>query len=373
MTNPAPARPTASAFFDPLVYLLGKHSGFRPYVGVQHHLVLDDAIKLAGFGPETEVKTKDTSSKRRDGVYRRVHFAWRNQMAAYCGSRTPYTARPIAASGSGEWALTEEGAKRAKELRKHYDGMVVMTTANTTGKFIGANFEKLYDRAIKYLGHKLPRSNNFNLVEDHVMGWFERVIRRDGLRRRLDEGRRPAPSQICAWALNGAYTDIRNNGHEPVCRVFHGALTLKEIPLHDAGNWTTTVIPRTINESERLAVNRYASHSDDEEGAGAAGIEHLSDESDIEEMFASSDTFDELLSRISEVLETELSENHDPAFHKRLLVQRFVKEMTIREIADENGLSFEAEGPKISKALDRAMGALAKAREEGEFDDLVSP
>jgi DNA-directed RNA polymerase specialized sigma24 family protein len=364
-------RPTASVFFDPVVYLLGRHSGFKPYVGVSHEAIRDDALRLAGIDPANSPwPLRDSSSKSKDGLYRRVHFAWRNQCEQHCGNKPSLCGRPII-GGRGTWALTVDGVARARELREKYDGLLILSGPNPTAVYLGENFNKLWGRITLHLRRKMPKSDVLDKVEDHAANWFERVMQRDGLRSRLDQGKPPAPSQACAWARKSAYTDIRNEGREPVCRVFHGALTKPEIPLHDVSNWVERVIPRTINDSDRLSGGRYAEHSEDDDSQGNM-IENLADEFSFEDEFADSNAFDHVLSRLSEIIHEELDDEMDPAWHEQVMLDRFVRDMTVREIAEAHGMSDDQRN-RVSRAIDKVRDVMQKARDVGEFDEFLTP
>jgi DNA-directed RNA polymerase specialized sigma24 family protein len=439
MKHAAPGpRPKESEFYDPVVYLLGRLTNFKPYVGVPHTIVRDDALRLVGIDPENcPWPLKDTSTKKRDGLYRVVHFAWYHQTRKYrrdsnalCGKpayaiverlendlydlleltedesdllRDPYASvadkkrvkntmkqraraldsedteyhaalveeiRELRAKARGEWALTDLGVKRAKELRDKYEGKIVLSAGpNATAKYLGDNFERLYDRIAQHIGRKMPRSEEFGKVEDHVMNWMDRIIQRDGLRTRIESGKSIPPSQVQAWARRGAYTDIRNEGREPVTRTFHGALTKREIGLYDPSNWTEVVVPRTINSSENLGVNTYAEHSEDDVLTDV--MDNLQDDhvtADVESAILDEDALDHALTRCASVLESQLDAGLDPAWHQQIMVEHFVKEMTAREIAEAHGIKSVRE---VSKSLNRVRAAMLRARDEGEFDEFI--
>lgn len=367
---PSGERPTASLFYDPVVYLIGKHAKWRPYVGVDHEVIRDDAIRLAGL---TATKQgRDACSRKRDGLYRRVHFAWRNQRNGYCGMRAALCAKPMSGE-RGQWALTREGVKHAKALREVYEGRIRLSSGpNETSLFLAKNFETLYGRLTLHLRRKMPKSDSLDKVEDHAMNWLERVIARDGLRKRLVEKRPPAPSQMCAWVRRSAYSDIRNEGREPVCRLLHGALTKSEFGLYDVSNWTTTVIPRTLNDTEGFTGSRHAEHSEDDASVGDM-TDHLTDLSDMEKAFAGSDEFDMILGRVASILHDEISDPTDVDWYLGVVTDRFVHDLTVREIAEKRGMTYEDGRGKIKNALDRVRTLALQARAEGDFDDMLTP
>jgi hypothetical protein len=365
-------RPKESLFYEPMVYLLGRLTGFKPYIGVHHEKVRDDVLRLAGIDPDDcPWPLNSTSSKKRDGLYRVVHFAWYHQTRQYRPESEALCARPIEGA-RGEWALTTLGVRRAKELKSKYEGKIQLSSGpNQTARFIGDRWEVLYDKITNHLRRKMPRSEDFGKVDDHAMNWIERIISRDGLRSRLEQGKSVPPSQVQAWARRSAYTDIRNEGREPVCRVFHGALTKREIGLYDPANWTEVVIPRTINDSEQLAMVSYSGHGEDDHvGDTMDNLRDLSGSGDVEGTVINEDSFDAVLDRMSDLLAEELDEGLDPDMHRRLAVDHYVKEMTIREIAEAHGLKNDPR--KISAALDRVRNVMIRARDQGELDDLIT-
>jgi hypothetical protein len=451
------SRPKESEFYLPVLYLLGKLSCFKPFVGVSHEKIQDDVLRLAGYELEydhggTAVSAVDakgnkwplrsTNSETRDGLYRVVHFAWYHQTSRYrkgrarpalCGkafdgemnalriernalldvsddedevlrtkSATTRKRRAIQAQieakkkllsaanlervehleeeirlvmkeGRGIWALTECGVREARELRAEYEGKLAMSCGpNATAKYLGENYDRLRNRITLHLRRKMPRSDQFDKIDDHASTWIERIIARDGLRKRLEEGRTIAPSQACAWARRSAYTDIRNDGREPVCRVFHGALTKPEIGTYDPSNWTTEVMPRTINEGENLLVNTYTEHSEDDHVGDM--IDNLVDDhpsSSVENAMLNSDAFDHVLGRLAKIIHEELDDSQDPAFHEQLVHDRYVKEMTLSEIAEAHGLTKKDED-RVNLALNRVRDLMLRAREEGVFDEFLT-
>jgi len=363
---------TARQLFDPVVYLLGKHSKFRAYVPVPQQKILDEALQMLGVDLTKFMgRLKDTSSEVRDGLYRRVHFAWRNQRREYCRSRVAMCAKPTSGA-RGEWALTEQGVRRAKGLKIVAGQLAFTPCANVSAEYLAENFDELYGRITLHLRRTMRRSEMFDKIDDHAMNWITRVIHRDGLRKHVGLGQNLAPSRVCAWARRGAYTDIRNEGREPVCRVFHGALTKRELGDYDASRWTTEHVPRTINQHEHLGANRCTEHSEDDDAATDM-IESIADGIDLENEVLNSDAFEHVLERVSEILLDEIDEEQDPEWHRQLVHDKFVREMTLREIAEEHGLSYEHDRNKITAALNRVRDVMLRARDEGELDEFLAP
>jgi len=389
-------KPTESLFYAPVIYLIGKLSGFKPYVGVHQKLIRDDAIRLAGLdllyeedkkGESVPVYATDghfrwhlrsSSSKKRNGLYRTVSFGWYHQTHKYRADnpQREFCARPMDPETRGKrgyWALTALGVKRAKALREVYEGKIVLSAGpNRTAQFLGENWDRFYGKATLALRRKMPRSEALDKVDDHVMNWVEKVMQRDGLRKRLEKGISIAPSHVSGWAKKAAYTQIRNEGREPVCRIFHGALTPKEVAALNDTNWAETVIPRTVNEADVLCHNQYAAHSESDwidDPTEAIQDEHIT--AQVESSVADEDSLEFCLDQVSKIIMEEVSEEHDPAFHCQLVYDRFVRELTVREIAEHHGLDFDENESRIKVALSRVRDVMLQAREQGFLDEFL--
>ena len=104
------SRITATDLSAPLLCVLAAHTNYQAGVPVDQRTIRDEVLGLAG------VNTQTTSLplEGREGLYRRVSFAFRNQTAKYCGvKRAAYCQT---SEQKGFWALTEAGVKRAREL-----------------------------------------------------------------------------------------------------------------------------------------------------------------------------------------------------------------------------------------------------------------
>jgi hypothetical protein len=363
-------RITAKSFYDPVVYLLGKRSGLRAYVAVPQEDIMDDALRLLGIDfAKLDRLPGDASSRIRKTLHRRVHWAWRNQRNGYCPTKqAALCAKPRRRpSLRGAWALTEKGVDRARDLRV-VDGLLIFNpSTNVSAEYLAKNFDEIYGRITSHLRRKMRRSEIFDKIDDHAMNWITRVIQRDGLRKYVDDGKKLPPSRICAWARRSAYSDIRNDGRQPVCRVFHGALTKREIDDYDASHWTTEHVPRMINHHEHVGANTYEEHENNVDGNM---IDVVADNMDVENAVLDSDAFEHTLGRISEIIMRDVED--DPEWHQQVVHDRFVKEMTLREIAKEHGLPSKEGCEKIECALARVQKLMLRARDEGALNDLLT-
>lgn len=380
-------RPKESRFYGPVVYLIGKLTNWKPYVGVDHTLIRDDALRLAGLDlirDEDGIAThatdgesvwplESTSSKKRDGLYRVAHFGWYHQTRKYREECDALCARPIKGK-RGEWALTQLGIQKAKALRRVYEGKIRLSAGpNVTAQYLGEHFNRFYEPTLKHLRRRMRRSEELDKIEDHAQSWIETVIQRNGLRKAIDLGMAIPPSRVSRWTRNQAITDIRNEAEEPVCRLFHGALKKKEREDMDAVLWTEEVIPRTINESDILCHNQYAAHSEDDYVSDPIeSVQDTHQTSMVEESVMGQDAVEYVLDEISQIIAEELSDDLDPQFHQQLVEDRFVREMSIREIAEAHGLDPARDEQRITVALNRIKDVALVARDAGDFDEFLT-
>jgi DNA-directed RNA polymerase specialized sigma24 family protein len=266
--------------------------------------------------------------------------------------------------GKGEWALTAVGLTEAQALRAEFESQEVEAAApetkgpNATAKWLEQHYRPLYARLHSYLERKMPKSKELEKVDDHIQTFFTSLIRRDGLRTRIEEGAPIRYSQICAWARRSAITEIRDEGTEPVCRL-HGALTKKEQGMYDPSNWTEQVIPNTINTSEILG--HHSGLSED-----ATPTEFLVGSDNVEAEVLDEDAFHEALKAVGAALEAEISHEKDPDLHMELMKDRFILGMTVKEIAEKYGMDRN----KATVALGRIRKAVARHRDELEDEFL---
>lgn len=85
---------------------------------------------------------------------------------------------------------------------------------------------KTLEQALKY---KCGMSSRISQIEDHIQAFLEKLIRRDSLKDKIDQGLPIYYKQLAAYAVNSAKNDMRDNGSNPVCRELHGARTDTEM------------------------------------------------------------------------------------------------------------------------------------------------
>ena len=98
-----------SRFRDPLLLVLGRKTNFKAGVPVKKADCFLPTLAAAQVSP-AEIKALDANDPEKY-LRRRVQFAMRNQRARYSGNRTATTVLV-----DGEWALTEAGMVRARQL-----------------------------------------------------------------------------------------------------------------------------------------------------------------------------------------------------------------------------------------------------------------
>jgi len=243
--------PTLSVFYHPVLKVLGRRTNFEPYVLVK----LDDALRgeilrEAGFDPdnlpEEWVRTRRQKPK---GLDRSIGEAYRFQnldksyarkMRAKQGARTIPSDHPQ--GRRGWWGLTEEGVKQAKFLsqepkkeRKKPNATSLWLTKHLTPK-PGQPESRLMAMMKAAVAKKCPISASMDQIEDHVQQCFLRLIRRDALRKRIEQGQKISYTHIATYAVRSAYTDVRDAGTEPVTREMLGARTEKERSRYKEGS-----------------------------------------------------------------------------------------------------------------------------------------
>jgi hypothetical protein len=128
-------------------------------------------------------------------------------------------------------------------------------------------------------------------------------------------------------------------------------------------------VPRTINESEQRLSYTHTEHSEDDSNTDP--IEYLTDGLNPESTLSANLDLESVLDCISRVLCSEIRDEADVEWHRQVLVDRYVKEMTVDEIAEEHHIPIE-ETERITGALKRVKSLMRRARDDGSLDDLMS-
>ncbi len=242
----SPPVPKYSFFTEPVLRVLGRRTLYQPNVIIK----LDDALRdevltEAGFDPaklpDHWVATR--KSKTPAGIDTNVTTAYRFlHHDTHQGRHGQAWALRL---GRNKWALSELGvveAKRLDKLKAKTEAKAKAKAkrqpnkANATSLWLtkhltpepGSAESKLMRMMKAAVAKKCPVSASMDQVEDHVQQCFLRLIRRDSLRKRLEDGCNITYTHIATYAVRSAYTDVRDAGTEPLCREMFGARTEKE-------------------------------------------------------------------------------------------------------------------------------------------------
>lgn len=404
-------RITASDLYDHLLLALGRLTEFRAGASVSHEIVVQETLKLAGISLDNPEILEG-----RNGLNRRVHFAWRNQCQKYCArSRRVYCQ---AGSSRGYWALTSLGVEKARTLDEpssvnpvedvtsRLDKASLKLTVdlvmeadtkpskpqqqvpsvpqkvvkvpvarpsnpnrNLTAQWVETKGPELIERLRTHLERKMPRSMIMGKIEDHIQGYLTNLIRRDGLRTRIEQGVSIPLSQVCNWCRRSAYSDIRDEGRDPVTRTLHGALTKDEWERNAEVEWTREVIPTTINQSDQLSLgSSFGMGTYDPDDAGVSAMDYLVSSNDVEQEFANTEAFDVTMDAINEAILSHLEgKSHDKDLHLAILHDRYVKQLSMKELAAKHNIQKE----KANQVVSRIRKAVRKANDNGRFDFLA--
>ena len=234
----SPPIPKYSSFTEPVVRVLGRRTQFQPNVVVK----LDDALRAevlteAGFDPDNlpDHWVATRKSKTPAGIDTNILNAYRF-LHHHTHQGRDGQAWGVKA-GRGKWGLTELGVAEARRLTgKTRRAKPRTSKANATSLWLtkhltpepGSAESKLMRLMKAAVAKKCPVSASMDQVEDHVQQCFLRLIRRDSLRKRLEDGCNITYTHIATYAVRSAYTDVRDAGTEPLCREMFGARTEKE-------------------------------------------------------------------------------------------------------------------------------------------------
>jgi len=252
-------------FRDPLLRILGIATQLTPNVFIPfnddliHQVIADagfDLDNLAQYGTPEQGWNLSNQTKPASLV-RRVALCYRFSHKI----NVPLT---VAGGTRGQWALTEAGVEAALDLLLEDSVLtapqvvqdaphapifveapiapVVVAEApkakrkpNVTSNFLGQRISEtggdkgtlmsIMRRAV--IKH-LPVSHTAGIVDDHIQNCFCRMISRDSLANRLEEGGVISDHALAMFAVRAGFTDIRDSATDPVCRELYGARTEKE-------------------------------------------------------------------------------------------------------------------------------------------------
>lgn len=232
--------PTYSFFQNAVLITLARRLNLQPNITV----TLDDelrrdVIRAAGIDPDglPEDWIANRKSKAPAGLDRNISTAYRFLHWHTKGGR--HGKAKTVAGKPGQWGLTELGVESAKALLPKpapKPKRASNPNRNLTAEWLtehltpepGQSESDLHRRIRFTLAKKCRLSASRDMLDDHVNQFVVRLIQRDGLRKKLEAGEKIHYSTIATYAVNSAFTDIRDFGTDPVTREGYGARTPKE-------------------------------------------------------------------------------------------------------------------------------------------------
>jgi len=209
--------PTAAFFFEPLLLVFGRASGFSTRV-VPRTEILKLVLQEVGYDLDRLHQERHRSNRTcYDRVVKKV------DKAVWIGKtrRNPIFVVEV----QGSWRLSPAGVAYAKKLNgKNLTAEYLDQRIKVTGGLKGT----LWTLLRWAVARKLPPSAAAGLVDDHIHNCMMRLISRDSLRNKLLAGIKIPDTLLASYAVRAAYTDIRDWGTNPVTREVYGARTERE-------------------------------------------------------------------------------------------------------------------------------------------------
>jgi hypothetical protein len=217
--------PTSKDFKTPLIRILAHDTRIESDVTVPvSNELIKRVIKEAGYDPENlgaygaaSQGWKYEGKVNPPGLKRQVVLAYKAMHRC---------SQPLTVQGlRGQWGLTLMGTQTAR-------GLGCKPPQNATSRFLDRRLRqgggKVYVHLKRALASRLRLSAANHKVEDHLHNCFERLIRRDALRSRIEAGTPIENHHLVSWAIRSGITDIRDEGTNPVTREIHGSRTERE-------------------------------------------------------------------------------------------------------------------------------------------------
>lgn len=211
---PCPLSIPPTSFRDPVLRAMAAQTNNQPEYPLSKVTVLQEALRHMGLEPEPS-KLRQLSGRVLRGLA--------------VGSR-----RLVEPASPHLWVMTPDGARHVAPLLEGLAPALLRgeppAEMNLTARWIRDHDAKgLRLECAKKIARKCPVSSRVGSIDDHVQQFFLRLIRRDALRKKI-ENREPIPySLVASYAVRSAFVDFRNDGTEPVCREQNGARTEKEV------------------------------------------------------------------------------------------------------------------------------------------------
>lgn len=360
-------------FFQPAVLIvLATRTGFQPGVTVPLNDELRRAIiREAGIDPDGLPPdwVRNRKSKAPPGIDRNINVAyrflhWKTKSGRHGKART-------LAGVPGQWGLTELGVVEARALVPEVPAPTpalitpevpaptpVRTPKrverNLTAKWLdkhltpppGQTESRLYRHIRSTLAKTCRISASMDLLDDHVNQFIIRLIRRDSLRKKLEAGDRIRYSSIASYAVNSAYTDIRDFGTDAVTREMFGARTGKE--RRELSEWCDKRSQGEVGPTIR-------SQKDSDIQWNESGDLHWKD-SGTKDLIADRLHFEKVWTRLEDALKTA-----KPGAWERysgILKMQIVEDLPVKEIARREQVSPHRAATMLQEArkVIRAVG-----------------
>lgn len=345
---PFPAEAQQERFYDPVIKVIGLLTSCKPGSYAFGKEVVLGVLREVGLDPDH--LPEGLTFKGRRGLGRRVQLAFRNQRAGYRAVKVALTQQ---GDGHMLWGLTPEGIEKAKALcNEETESEMVVLPKNLTSKWLDAHYHEVYPTMLAAIRRRMIVSTRAGLAEDHLQGFFLKLVSRDGLASRIQAGQSIPATWLASCVVKSAITDIRDWGCNPVTREILGARTDQERRR------------ATLEEAESVGVvAQTASQVVYMKQDGMAQLLDVRDESaflDAEQRA----TFAALWSRVGNAVRAVkplASPRYVHLYHRQLMGDR------VEEIAKQEGIS----GHRVASMLHEVRQAIQAAKERGEFDEFA--
>jgi hypothetical protein len=388
----AEKRVTASLFYDDVVRVLGEMSEFEAFVEVPSKAVIQQILEERGLD-ETAHGESSSRKDRKPRVVLMIEWAFRNQRETH-RKKNVYCKQ---GRKRGMWSLTERGAKHARQLAQKAahkrggggtggsgepvtvapdsvadttDNVVPLeATDNKTAQFLAdaKNWNWAYEGLCKSLARKLPRSQELNLVEDHVMEYLANAIAKDNLRRYLERGDLTI-TKLGWFAYRRAVSQFKKWGTEPLARAGYGAHTETEIG-HGSKRAKDKPLERDAAGPDALFFFMPAKGGNSNllnDNTSVANCPFVY-RTDPEREILDAECADKFLTRIEDVLrETASSEERGEQMCH--LFRGLYDQRGVTELAREMNMVRST----VSNRVQSLKRTLLKARDRGDFQDYLS-
>jgi len=175
---------------------------------------------------------------------------------------------------------------------KNYTSEWLSTHLRPTGRSGESKLMRAMKAAVR---SKCPISAQSDKVEDHIQEFLLKLVRRDGLRKKILAGDKITYSHLASYAVRSAWTDARNAGTEPVEREMYGARTERE--RREWGDTPLPELPQTKPDSRLI-------WGGEEDGNSAiVGVVDAANPPDV--LFQQRKDFEVMWSRIETVMRSQ--------------------------------------------------------------------